>query len=49
MKKHAWIRNSVTTLLTGFKGVCMDCGEARTGSLRGGTCPGYKKPAAKGE
>jgi len=42
-KKHLWVRNSALTRLTGIRGTCLDCGEARTGPLRGGICPGVRK------
>jgi len=44
-KKHFWVSNAAMRRLTGIKGTCLDCGESRTDSLRGGTCQG--RQAAK--
>lgn len=46
-KKHAWLTNRALTKLTGVRAVCMDCGEARMGSLRGGVCPGVRPESAR--
>ena len=48
-KKHCWIRNLAFTKVTGFRAVCLNCGEPREGSLRGGVCIGYKKPEEAGK
>ena len=47
-KKHAWVSNTAMRRLTGIRATCLDCRESRTGSLRGGICPGVRMdPAAE--
>ncbi len=43
-KKHWWHRcGAAEQRRKGIRGVCMDCGEVRQETLRGGICPGYRK------
>lgn len=44
MKKHWWRKTTkAEQRRRGIKGECIDCGEIRQESLRGGTCSGRPK------